>query len=165
MSTDNTDIDGELGTDHSNTTATETDPSGAESAVADPERTAHAGEDAVVGGLSENTAGALTYLFAPFLALLFYLIEERNEFVRFHAAQSLVVFGGFFAVAIGVFMLGFVLEFLPFVGWMLSVAISMLTFLLLVPLGFVLWALLTYKALTGQRYTLPVAGEIAERYV
>ncbi|MDG5820673.1 hypothetical protein [Natronococcus sp. A-GB7] len=163
MSTDNTEIDGELGTDHSNAIATEPGSSDAEPTVADSDVDAE--DSTVVGGLSENVAGALVYLFAPFIAVLFYLLEDRNEFVRFHAAQSIVVFGGFFAVGMGVFMMGFVLEFLPFVGWMLSLAISMLTFLVLAPLGFILWVLLTYKAVTGERYALPVAGEIAERYV
>ncbi|MDG5760294.1 hypothetical protein QA600_13195 [Natronococcus sp. A-GB1] len=163
MSTDNTEIDGELGTDHSNAITTETESSDTEPTVSDS--AVDTEDSTVVGGLSENIAGALVYLFAPFIAVLFYLLEDRNEFVRFHAAQSIVVFGGFFAVGMGVFMMGFVLEFLPFVGWMLSLAISMLTFLVLAPLGFILWVLLTYKAVTGERYALPVAGEIAERYV
>ncbi|ELY56175.1 hypothetical protein C491_14547 [Natronococcus amylolyticus DSM 10524] len=163
MSTDNTEIDGELGTDHSNAITTEPESSDTEPIVSDS--AVDAEDSTVVGGLSENIAGALVYLFAPFIAVLFYLLEDRNEFVRFHAAQSIVVFGGFFAVGMGVFMMGFVLEFLPFVGWMLSLAISMLTFLVLAPLGFILWVLLTYKAVTGERYALPVAGEIAERYV
>lgn len=158
MVTDTTDVDGELANERSDAIATERS--------ADPTDAAEPTDgDAVVGGLSKNVAGALVYLFAPILAVLFYLLEERNEFVRFHAVQSIVVFGGFFALSIGVFTLGFVLELLPLVGWMLSLAISTLTLLLLVPLGFALWALLTYKALTGERYALPVAGEIAERYV
>jgi len=161
MATDNTDIDEQLTTSGSDPVPAETESASADSTVADPDTE----EGTVVGGLSENIAGALVYLFAPFIAVLFYLLEDRNEFVRFHAAQSIVVFGGFFAVGMGVFMMGFVLEFLPFVGWMLSLAISMLTFLVLAPLGFILWVLLTYKALTGERYALPVAGEVAERYV
>ncbi len=166
MATDNTDIDEQLSTSGPDPVPAETGSTSTEPAVADPDaEDSTAAEDAVVGGLSENVAGALVYLFAPFIAVLFYLLEDRNEFVRFHAAQSIVVFGGFFAVGMGVFMMGFVLEFLPFVGWMLSLAISMLTFLVLAPLGFILWVLLTYKAVTGERYALPVAGEIAERYV
>lgn len=165
MATDNTDIDEQLSTSGPDPVPAETESVSADPAVADPDIEDPTAEEGVVGGLSENVAGALVYLFAPFIAVLFYLLEDRNEFVRFHAAQSIVVFGGFFAVGMGVFLMGFVLEFLPFVGWMLSLAISMLTFLLLVPLGFILWALLTYKALTGERYALPVAGEVAERYV
>ncbi|MFU8866454.1 DUF4870 domain-containing protein [Natronococcus sp.] len=166
MATDNTDIDEQLSTSGPDPVTAETESASRDPAIAEADiEDSTAEEEAVVGGLSENVAGALAYLFAPFIAVLFYLLEDRNEFVRFHAAQSIVVFGGFFALSMGVFMMGFVLEFLPFVGWMLSLAISMLTFLVLAPLGFILWALLTYKALTGERYALPVAGEVAERYV
>jgi uncharacterized membrane protein len=152
MTTDNTDIDAALTENQTDTITTETEPLEEE-------------EQAVVGGLSENIAGALAYFFAPFIALALYFLEDDNEFVRFHAAQSIVVFGGFFAAAIGVFVMGFVLELLPFVGWMLSLGLSLVTFLVLMPLGFVLWVLLTYKAFKGERYGLPVAGDIAERYV
>ncbi|WP_049892958.1 DUF4870 domain-containing protein [Natronococcus jeotgali] len=165
MATDNTDIDEQLSTSGPDPIPGERESASPDPAVADPDAEGSTAEADVVGGLSENVAGALAYLFAPFIAVLFYLLEDRNEFVRFHAAQSIVVFGGFFALSMGVFVMGFVLEFLPFVGWMLSLAISMLTFLVLAPLGFILWALLTYKAFTGERYALPVAGEVAERYV
>jgi uncharacterized membrane protein len=96
---------------------------------------------------------------------IFNLVEDDNEFVWFHAAQRTIVFGGFFAVGIGIFLMGFVLEFPPFVGWVLLITTSVLTFLLLVPLGFVFWALLTCKTLTGECYAHPIVGEFAERDV
>src|SRR5271168_1511846 len=44
-------------------------------------------------GMSENVAGLLCYLLGWITGLIFYLIDKR-PFVRFHAAQSIVVFGG-----------------------------------------------------------------------
>src|SRR6202041_3725850 len=44
-------------------------------------------------GLSENVAGLLCYLLGWVTGLIFFLIDKR-PFVRFHAAQSIVVFGG-----------------------------------------------------------------------
>jgi uncharacterized membrane protein len=152
MATDNTDIDAALTETQTDTVTTDAEPIDQETRTS-------------VGGLSENIAGALAYFFVPFVALAFYVLEDENEFVRFHAVQSMIVFGGFFAAAMGVFVMGIVLELLPFVGWMLSLGLSVLTFLVLMPLGFIVWVLLVYKAFTGERYGLPVAGELAERYV
>jgi uncharacterized membrane protein len=44
-------------------------------------------------GLSENVAGLLCYVLGWITGLVFFLIDKR-PYVRFHAAQSLVVFGG-----------------------------------------------------------------------
>ena len=44
-------------------------------------------------GMSENVAGLLCYVLGWLTGIIFYLIDKR-PFVRFHAAQSIVVFGG-----------------------------------------------------------------------
>ena len=44
-------------------------------------------------GLSENVAGLLCYILGWITGLIFLLIDKR-PFVRFHAAQSIVVFLG-----------------------------------------------------------------------
>jgi hypothetical protein len=46
-------------------------------------------------GLSENVAGLLCYLLGWLTGLIFLLVDKR-PFVRFHAAQSIVVFGFLF---------------------------------------------------------------------
>src|SRR5579862_1391437 len=43
--------------------------------------------------MSENVAGLLCYVFGWVTGLIFYFIDKR-PFVRFHATQSIVVFGG-----------------------------------------------------------------------
>src|SRR5690349_7468080 len=44
-------------------------------------------------GMAENVAGFLCYVLGWLTGLIFFLIDKR-PFVRFHAAQSIVVFGG-----------------------------------------------------------------------
>src|ERR1700680_944241 len=44
-------------------------------------------------GMAENVAGLLCYVLGWVTGLIFFLIDKR-PFVRFHAAQSMVVFGG-----------------------------------------------------------------------
>lgn len=118
----------------------------------------------IVGGLSENVAGALAYLFAPLTAILLYILEEENEFVRFHAIQSIIVFGGLIVTGIGLSIFQLVLSQIPYLGWVFVLVVSLLS-LLLAPVAFVLWLLLTFKAYTGERYGLPVVGNMVENYV
>jgi len=117
-----------------------------------------------VGGLDENIVGALAYLFAPLLAIVFYFIEEDNEFVRFHAVQSIIVFGGLFALSIGLSVFGIFLEAIPFVGALFAIFVGLFS-LLLAPAVFVLWLILTIKAYKGDTDGLPVTGDMAWDYV
>src|SRR5271154_5428830 len=55
-------------------------------------------------GMSENVAGLLCYLLGWITGLIFFLIDKR-PFVRFHAAQSIVVFGGLTVIRIVLSML------------------------------------------------------------
>src|SRR5580698_2588905 len=103
-------------------------------------------------GMSENVAGLLCYVLGWVTGLIFYFIDKR-PFVRFHAAQSIVVFGGLTIIRVGLGMvfltggvsLGFGLL------WLVSI------------LGFVLWILLMIKAYQGERYRLPIAADLADQ--
>ena len=97
-------------------------------------------------GLKANIAGLVCYVFGWVTGLVFLLLEKKSQFVRFHAAQSLVVFG---ALSI----LAFILNFIPYV-WFLSAIVGLL--------GFILWLVLMYKAYQGEMYKLPIAGDIAQ---
>ena len=100
-------------------------------------------------GLDANVAAALAYAvgWVTGLALLFF--EEENKFVRFHALQSVIVFGGLsvaWMIALSV----------PFLGWIVA-------FLVIPPVSAVLWLFLMYKAYQGERYKVPGAGDMAEQ--
>lgn len=99
-------------------------------------------------GLQPNVAGLLCYILGWITGIIFLLLEKDNQFVRFHAIQSIVVFGAVTVVDI-------VLNFIPVVGWILEVIIGIV--------AFILWIVLMIKAYQGQRYKLPVAGDIAEQ--
>ena len=45
-------------------------------------------------GLAENVAGMLCYVLCWISGVVFLVIEPSNKFVRFHAMQSILVFGG-----------------------------------------------------------------------
>src|ERR1700674_527554 len=54
-------------------------------------------------GMAENIAGLLCYVLGWLTGLIFFFIDKR-PFVRFHAAQSIVVFGGLMIIRIGLGM-------------------------------------------------------------
>jgi uncharacterized membrane protein len=98
-------------------------------------------------GLDPNLAGLLCYLLGLITGIVFLIIEKENRFVRFHAFQSLAVFGA-------LFVLSLIAGFIPVIGRLISI--------LLAPVGLILWILLMVKAYQGERYKIPLAGDWAE---
>ena len=102
----------------------------------------------ISSGLSQNVAGALAYFLGPVTGILFLLIEKQNKFVRFHAMQSTLTFGG-------VFVLNIVLGFIPILGWIAGTLMSLVSL--------ILWVFLMYEAFNNEEYELPVVGDIARK--
>lgn len=99
-------------------------------------------------GLNKNTSGALAYVLGPVTGVVF-LVIEKDKFVRFHAAQSIVVFGVLFVLQ-----------------WVFGLTIILLPLVPLISLlGFVLWLLLIYKAWQGDEWEVPVLGKYARTLV
>jgi uncharacterized membrane protein len=94
-------------------------------------------------GLPRNTAAALSYVLGWLTGIVF-LMVEKDPFIRFHAAQSILVFG-----------ILTVLSLVPMIGWVLSPVIMIV--------GFVLWLVLIYKAYQGEEFALPVVGDWARK--
>ncbi|OGO31232.1 MAG: hypothetical protein A2Z29_09345 [Chloroflexi bacterium RBG_16_56_11] len=101
-------------------------------------------------GLAPNVAGLLCYLGFWVTGIIFLVLEQKNNWIRFHAAQSIVVFGA-------LFLADLLLGWIPIVG-PVFLAVFGLT-------GFILWIVLMVKAYNGERYKLPMVGDIAERIV
>jgi uncharacterized membrane protein len=107
-------------------------------------------------GLQENVAGLLCYVLGWLTGIIFLLIDKR-PFVKFHAAQSIVVFGGLFILRIAlIFMHGMMGAGL--IGWSFLGMIGMLISLLTL----VLWILLMVKAYQHEMFKVPIAAPIAE---
>ncbi len=107
------------------------------------------------GGMADNVAGMLAYI-TIIPAIIFLVMEpyNRSRFVRFHAWQCLFFAGVWFAISIGLMILGFV----PLLG-LLTLPLHLL--LLLGVLA--VWVLLLIKANAGQMYKLPFIGDLAEK--
>ena len=100
-------------------------------------------------GLSENVAGLLCYVLVWVSGVVFLLIERENKFVRFHAIQSIIVFGI-------IMIIGLILSAIPVVGIVLVWIVSLI--------GIVFWIVLMIKAFQGNKYKLPWAGNLAEKW-
>jgi len=105
-------------------------------------------------GLAENVAGLLCYAFGWVTGIIFFATDKRPS-VRFHAMQSIITFGALNIAQWGAF--GFIGGI---ISWRLA---SMLSGLLgLVTLA--CWIICMVKAYGGERFKLPVVGDMAEQY-
>ncbi|WP_376796681.1 DUF4870 domain-containing protein [Thermogemmatispora sp.] len=101
----------------------------------------------------------LSYLFWFFSGILIFLLERKNRFVRFHAAQSILWFGGLTLLFAVVRTIGLI----PFLGTIiLALPISCATGVILV-VGGLSWLFLMVMAYRGSYLKLPIVGEYAER--
>lgn len=124
-----------------------------------PSTPAAAPAPAAQSGLSENTAALLSYVLGWLTGLIFYLIDSR-PFVRFHAAQSLVTFGGLHVIRI---VLGAIFGFgWWFYGGWANIGIGALLLGAIGLITLVLWIVCMIKAYQGVRFKVPIAGDIAE---
>jgi len=122
--------------------------------------------------LEENIASLLCYVVVWITGILFYFLEKENKTIRFHAMQSILTFlpltilstilswVGFSATitytntAFGSIPSGVSQPFLilGYLSWLISVV------------TFILWLILIIKAYQGEKFKLPVVGDIAEKH-
>ncbi len=108
-------------------------------------------------GMDPKTAAGLSYLGIWITGIIFFLLEKQNRFVRFHAMQSILFFGGIVVLSI---ILGFAINITP--GF-LSLGLLCLNWIVGLA-GFVGWIVLMINAFQGKYFKLPVIGDYAERY-
>lgn len=108
--------------------------------------------------MAENVAATLCYVLGWITGLIFYLIDKR-PYVRFHAKQSIVVFGGLHILT---FVLGALFGLSLLTGGWAGFSIGLAIYRLIDVVVLVLWILLMVKAHAGERYRVPIAANIAE---
>ena len=106
-------------------------------------------------GLQENVAALLAYVLGWLTGIIFLLIDKR-PYVKFHAAQSIVVFGGLTVLRIGLGIVSGI--FGGVAGFGAMVALGALIGLV----GLVLWIFLMVKAYQHQNFRVPIAAGIAD---
>ena len=112
-------------------------------------------------GLTENAAALLSYAFFWVSGLIFLLIDKR-PYVRFHAAQSLVLFG---ALHIASLVLGVAFGMSWWFGGWRTFSIGAAVIGLVRLAGLVLWIVCMIKAWQGERFRVPIAADLADSIV
>ncbi len=108
-------------------------------------------------GMQANVAAGLSYLVGWVTGLIFFFVEKQNRFVRFHAMQSIIFFGGLSVASI---VLSIVTNLgIPVIG-LLALCINSLLGIV----GLVGWIVLLINGFQGKYFKLPVIGDYAERY-
>jgi uncharacterized membrane protein len=101
-------------------------------------------------GLPQNIAIALSYLFTWVGGLIMLFVEKQNRTVRFHALQSVILFG---ALSI----LSLILPHLPIIGFLLGYLLN---------LAWVVGIIgMTVLSFLGRNIRLPYIAEYADKYI
>jgi uncharacterized membrane protein len=104
-----------------------------------------------------NIIAALSYLLGFVTGLIFLYVEPYNqdEYVRFHARQSIGFSVAWFAINV---VVGVFIAVLP---QFLSVILNFLLTIVNIALA-VYWIVLMYKAYNGERYRIPELSDIVD---
>lgn len=117
-------------------------------------------DDATSLGMNGKTAAAASYVLLFFSGIVFFFLERKNRFVRFSAAQSILLFGSI-SIVLAVLHL---LTIIPILGFVLGLIFTPISLVLEVVMV-VLWIALTVLAYRGVKVKLPFFGEYAESLV
>ena len=115
-------------------------------------------------GLDENIAAALSYVLGFLTGLVMFLLESGNDHVRFHAAQSIVVFGALFVASLALSFIQTIVAFSDIVGFVLGPVLGLLSLVLSLA-GLVLWLFLIIRTYQGEDPRIPVAAGVADNLV
>lgn len=119
--------------------------------------------------LEENVASALCYVLTWLTGIIFFFMEKENKTVRFHAMQSILTF-------IPLTVLAWICGWIGAPRWTggggwygygsFSPGIPALMYLswALYAITAILWIVLVFKAYQGEKFKLPVIGDIAEKH-
>jgi len=108
-------------------------------------------------GLDENVEGALCYVLGFITGVVFLVMEKDSKFVKFHAWQSILIFFALWVLNMIVSaLLGAILPWSMF--GIVTAIVSLISLA-----GLLIWIILILKAYQGEKYKLPVIGDIAEK--
>ncbi len=114
--------------------------------------------------LNNNIAGLLCYVpMGVILAVIFLLTEPKeNRFVRFHAAQSVVIAATVFLLSIVLGISAMIIGMIPVINVIFAILMIPLTLIIFLGL-FALMIMLAIKAYQNQTWHVPGVGKFADQ--
>lgn len=97
-------------------------------------------------GVPQGIAGVICYFLPLIGGIVFLFLEKENKLVRFHAAQSILLWIAFFIIYV-------------VLSWIFPLLI-LITIVFIIILLFIM-----YQALMEREYLLPVIGRIAKKQI
>ncbi len=108
-------------------------------------------------GMQPNVAAGLSYVLGWITGIVFFLMEKQNRFVRFHAMQSILFFGG-------LTVLNIILNLIGGLDIIVLSGVAQILGGLIGLVGFVGWIILLINGFQGKYFKLPIVGDYAEKY-
>lgn len=99
-------------------------------------------------GLPANIAAALSYLFGWVSGLIIFFVEKKNRYVRFSAAQSIILFAA-------ITVLFIIFGFIPFIGPILTLLLQLVTSVSVIAL--------VVLSFLGREVRIPFVSDYAEK--
>ena len=120
--------------------------------------------------LEENIASVLCYVLVWVTGIIFFFMEKKNKTVRFHAMQSILTFLPLSIIAWIVGWIGapkWTYGYGPYGVGGFDPGIPALIWLswLIWAITVILWLILMFKAYQGEKFKLPIVGDIAEKHI
>lgn len=117
--------------------------------------------------MDENVASMVCYIGLWVTGLIFYFMEKKNKTVRFHAMQSILTFLPLMIISYALWWIG-APKFTGgygYYGWGWDPGIPALLWISygLWALTGILWLILVFKSYQGEKFKLPIIGDIAEK--
>jgi uncharacterized membrane protein len=117
------------------------------------------GQYPAAGGVDKKTGAILSYLLGWLTGIIFLFVGKNDPDVKFHAAQSIVFFGGMTIVFWAIRILESILP--GFIGILLALISVVLGFY-----TFIMWivCLIQANSNNGARFQIPVVGSFVAPY-
>lgn len=102
----------------------------------------------ILKDMKPNVAAALCYVGGWISGIVFLVLEQKDRTIRFHALQSIIIFG-ILSLAISIF------GNMPVMGGFFAGSLGLT--------AFILWIILLVKAINGEYFKIAWAGDLADR--
>lgn len=120
----------------------------------------HTSSSASTMKMAPNKAAIFSYALGWVSGLIFLVIERKNSFVRFSAAQSVMFFGSVSILQIIISALSHI----PLLGVLLAPILGLVSTVVTV-VALAAWLFLMFQAYRGVKVKIPIVGDYAEALV
>ena len=113
-------------------------------------------------GLPRHLAAGIAAFFPLIGGVVFLVIEKKDQFVRFHAMQSVFLGGLLLAVSLAVGLAETIFRHVPLIGWLVAMGFVAVNLIFSIA-WLIVWVITIVKALSGVEWEVPVLGALARK--